>query len=132
MIILLVSLDEELYMQTVKLAEHRGEVKRCSAEQVEEFLQRNSVAFVILDLDIGQIRKADYRLIIRIKSMQNVPILAVMRQDSVSDILNVLKIGVTDYLERTEIEQQYSDKIESMFRWRWYFKCKENREKSIR
>lgn len=132
MTILLVSLDEELYMQTVKLVEHRGEVKRCSAEQVEEFLQRNSVAFVILDLDIVQIRKADYRLIIRIKSMQNVPILAVMRQDSVSDILNVLKIGVTDYLERTRLEQQYSDKIDSMFRWHWYFKYKEKMEKSIR
>lgn len=131
MTILLVSLDEELYMQTVKLVEHRGEVKRCSAKQVEEFLQRDSVAFVILDLDIGQIRKADYRLIIRIKSMQNVPILTVMRQDGVSDILNVLKIGAMDYLERTKMEQQYPDKIDSMFRWHWYFKCKENREKSI-
>lgn len=128
MTILLVSLDDELYMQTVKLVEHRGEVKRCSAEQVEEFLQRDSVAFVILDLDIGQIRKADYRFIIRIKSMQNVPVLAVMRQDSVSDILNVLKIGVTDYLEKTKMEQQYPDKIESMFRWYWYFKSKENWE----
>lgn len=35
MTILVVSLDEELYMQTVKLVEYRGKVKRCSAEQVE-------------------------------------------------------------------------------------------------
>lgn len=66
------------------------------------------MAFVILGWDIWQIRKADYRLIIRIKSMQNAPILTVMRQDSVSDILNVLKIGVTDYLERTKMETTIS------------------------
>lgn len=40
--------------------------------------------------------------------MQNAPILTVMRQDSVSDILNVLKIGVTDYLERTKMETTIS------------------------
>lgn len=130
MTVLLVSRDIQLYMQTVKFVKHHGmEVKRCSIAQLEDFLKRHSVAFVVIDMDIKQIKKADYRLFIRIKSMQSVPILALMGQSGVSDILNMLKMGVTDYLEKTKIEQRYQDKIEEMFRWYWYFKWKENQKK---
>lgn len=130
MTVLLVSGDIQLYMQTVKFVKRCGmEVKRCSITQLDDFLKKDSVTFVVLDMDIKQIKKADYRLFIRIKSMRSVPILVLMDQSSVSDILNVLKMGVTDYLERTKIEQRYQDKIEEMFRWYWYFKWKENQKK---
>ena len=127
--ILLLNLDGKLFIETEKIIGNRGNVLKCSDTQLEDTLNPISIAFSIIDFDKSQMKKGDFRTIIQIKSKQNIPILVLMEEENVGDILAVLSIGATDYFVKTKSKQKYERKILEMFQWNRYYKWIDEKQK---
>lgn len=119
--ILLVSSDGNLFLETEKIVGNRGNVIKCSNIQLEDTLNKISIAFSIIDFDKSRMKKGDFHAIIQIKSKQNIPILVLMEEENAGDVLAVLSIGATEYFVKST-KEKYEKKIMEMFQWNRYHK----------
>lgn len=126
----MVSSDGSLFLETKKIVGNRGKVIKCSNIQLEDTLNKMSIAFSIIDFDKSQMKKGDFYAIIQIKSKQNIPILVLMEEEDVGDVLAVLSIGATEYFVKST-KEKYEKKIIEMFQWNRYHKWIEKMNNSV-
>ena len=121
--ILLISNDEEIYSLTKNVVSENGIL----TWKKYDFLNKNeniSSDVVIMFFNREMVKKGVFESIIKAKGKLGfqIPILALLEEAVPQEIISILKAGVYDYLDISEIPEKYSNKIDDLIRWDWYQK----------
>lgn len=118
--ILLISEDDIVYQQTKRVLDEQAKLTVISFEEIKEKLY---IPYDILIIDFNQtkVTEREFKTILDLKCKSKIPILALMEKSSVSDQFEVLFMGALDFLERPVKDEVYAQKLNQLYKWKWYY-----------
>lgn len=111
--------DVNLYFQEVFY--NKFIVTKCTYSDINK-LKHKVYDLVVIDFNSEQVKKGDFKLLFDIRCMTDTPILVILENSNIRDLLHVLKMKANDYIERPILLDDFKEKIEQLLRQSHYEK----------
>lgn len=130
--ILLICEDDDVYHQTLRVFDGQVNLTRQSFKNMQENVDYMSYDILIVDFDQTKVDEKNYKVLLDIKCKNDIPMLALLEKSSILDQFEVLSLGALDYLERPVGDEIYLAKLNQIFKWKWYYDWKKQKDGLIK